>query len=562
MKLERWLSIAALVTTTACRSSDGTEDGGTDSETGSTSSDDGGDTDDGSTGTSGDTGSGGDTSGDTGTTDTQTTTGGGEIDPDAWNATIDWYPCSFQTGGGAQDAECADVQMPLDWTDLDGPTIDVFVKRAGAVDSGARQIWLLQGGPGGAGNGMEGFGGGLVGADPQLAVYIPDHRGTGRSDRVGCPVQEAAGSPGGLEILDSEWPDCIAALESTYGDYLKHFRTTYAAVDVGWLARELRGSQALHVFGGSYGTYWAHRYLQLFSEDADAVSMLGVAAPGFDFTKYDERFNDQAEAFLAVCQADATCNAKVGPDPIAHAYATLDLLEGGHCAAAGLGRPELTRYFAALLAYQYDRRVLIPATLYRLERCDPADVTALQTAASQLTNPFDGLLNDPLFSVSLGNHISLSEMWKQPAPTEAEAQAVVDGAIVSLGSTLRRTKIVDAWPLYTPDQYVDEFAETTTPMLMLEGELDPNSPPVQADIMETMFTDPLQRYVILPWGNHSMASPTNGGGDCAMSMLLAFIASPTDLIPDCRGQIRPVDFVTAGGAAPSFFGTADLWENP
>lgn len=489
-------------------------------------------------------------------------TGVPDIDPDAWNAPITWYPCPWTTGGASMDAECADVEVPLDWTDQAGATIEVFIKRAGAVISGTRQVWLLQGGPGGASNGMEGFGSSLMGVDAELAVYLIDHRGTGRSARLGCPDQEAPGSPGGLEVVDAEWSDCIAALQTIHGDDLAHYRTTYAAADLGWLARQLAGAQDLHVFGGSYGTYWAHRYLQLFPDDATGVSMFGIAAPSFDFAKYDERFNDQAEALLDLCDADAVCGTKLGPNAATRAHAILDMLEAGHCAASGLQRSDVTRYFGSLLAFGYDSRALIPAVLYRIERCDPADVVALQTAAPQMSNPLGGLLSDPLFSVPLGNHISLSEMWQAGAPTEAQAQTEVDDAIASLGSTLRRTKVVDEWPTYMRDWYVDRFAQTDTPMLMLEGDYDPNSPPVQADVMGTMFTATWQRYVKMPYGSHALNYPMMNGGECGTSMIAAFIQNPTDLIPDCRPQIRPIDWATAGGAAPGFFGTTDLWENP
>ena len=112
-------------------------------------------------------------------------------------------------------------------------TIGLFVKRfRGAPSSGPRkQLWLLQGGPGFSGADFEPFVRAFTSEVTNLDVYLPDHRGTGRSSRLGCP-QEDPSSPGGFSITPAEWPACLASVKAQWGPRLNGFTTTDAARDL------------------------------------------------------------------------------------------------------------------------------------------------------------------------------------------------------------------------------------------------------------------------------------------------------------------------------------------
>ena len=101
---------------------------------------------------------------------------------------IAFDPCSLVTGGSDTRAECANVEVPLDWNSPGDAKVTFFVKRlVGSASGPHRQLWLLQGGPGGAGDGLEPLAAEIARGDAALDVYIPDHRGTGRSERLDCP---------------------------------------------------------------------------------------------------------------------------------------------------------------------------------------------------------------------------------------------------------------------------------------------------------------------------------------------------------------------------------------
>ena len=483
---------------------------------------------------------------------------GGEPDEE-YEAEITWEPCPLYTGSTGTEAECATVDVPADWDDIHGATLEVFVKRYGAIE-GDKQLWMLMGGPGGSSRSFEASADLYTDFDEGLTVYMLDHRGTGRSTLLTCPDQEAAGSDEGRVITADETPACAEHLEATYGETLPHFNTTGAAGDLGWLIEQVRADEAVHVFGSSYGTYWANRYLQLFPDQPDSTTLLGIAPPDFSFTTFDTDFNAVGETFMDACGEDPFCAARLGPDPVATMTSIFDMVDAGHCAAAGLDRTTLRVYFSSLLSWAGRERARIPATLYRLQRCDAADVAALSNAAPQMAEPLSGLLNDPYFSVAINRHISLSEMFDGPFPSEEEIDSWDDELLFSLSSATGRFEVYDLWPRYPKPPLDDTLAETDVPMLMLNGEFDPNSPTFGSDGVGAHFDGPNQHYFVIPDGNHGWHSPTTEGYGCAESMFFTFIQDPTEPPLDCLDIVAPLDWAGAPDDAQAFFGTDDLWD--
>ena len=466
-----------------------------------------------------------------------------------------WEPCSLDSDGSGPDAECVRVAVPAHWEDPSAGAIELFVKRHGG---GGTQLWLLNGGPGASGADFEPMAELFVGEEPTLQVYLLDHRGTGRSSRLGCDAEEDT-SPGAFAILEEEWADCLAQVEAQWSTLLGGFTTTNAARDLGWLIDQTRepGREVI-VWGGSYGTRWAQRYLQVYPDQADGVSLSGIASPETSFSEYDARYDVVGRAFLASCAEDESCAAKLGDDPVGVADQVMENLDT-RCPASGLDRSELRRFFALLLISYWDERTLIPAVLYRLDRCDPGDVAALQYLDHVLNQPAQPSLYERLHSPVLGTHIGLSEFFAG-APTVAEAQAVVDGTIFSLAVGPRYAMRYDTWPRYPLDRFAGGFADSPVPMLLLQGEYDPATPLAFALAVRDAFDGPGQHFFEFPNAPHTFHSPTAAGYECHLVMLYRWVLDPTAPPFDCVAQILPQDFAGNPDLA-AYFNTTDVWEN-
>ena len=484
-------------------------------------------------------------------------------------ASITWAPCPlYYDHRDGPMAECATVEVPLRWDDPAGPTIGVFVQRLRGGGQVRGQLWLLNGGPGGSGADFDDWMEAFRMLDPTLDVYTVDHRGTGRSARLSCPDQESEASESGFYLTAQETAACYEAERAEWGEGLARFTTTAAARDVGQLiARAAVPGQDVFVYGVSYGTYWAHRYLQLFPNQADAVVLDSIAPPTQDFTIYDRTFDAVGQDFLRLCGADAICGAKLGADPWRAVKALFTSVKRGHCpelvADWGLDATSLRTVLGTLLT-GVETRTYLPAVVYRMARCEPGDVEAVGNLLQLFFGGDEGpSYYDTLGSDSLFYNVTLSELWPEEPPTAAEIDAEQATLYVSTGLT---SEIAAAtWGKYADDAWVGRWAETDTPLLMMNGDLDPQTPLAVAREMASHFTGPHQQFVTVPRAAHAVTVRTPvapGATPCGMQLFLAFLAAPeAPLDLRCLDEIPAESFVGDPALNRIVFGMDDLWEN-
>lgn len=469
-------------------------------------------------------------------------------------------------------ALCANVPLPLDPADSDPAEreVSVFVKHvfnpAIAAENRLGDVWLLQGGPGSSGVAMEA----LTGSLDNYNVYIPDHRGVGRSTRLGCSAQESDFSDGGFLVTPDEWDDCLAAIEAdgtSFGlNELQYFTTTAAANDLALLVNEISAGQPTVVYGVSYGTYWLHRFLQLGTAAIDGAVFDGACPPGLcDLTSFDANHNEIGLALLDICKEDQVCNSHLS-DPVATVESLFEkVARDNFCPALGIDAVSL-RLTLAFLLRVVGLREYVPVLVYRMERCRAVDAEIVNDFFNNLNALLAGEDCDPTTRYSsdaLQNNIVFSELWDDSAYSSVdEALAFQDTLYFSAeaGSTKLQSAYND-WPRYTNDDpLIGEYVDVLLPETMvLNGDLDAQTPMEWGvAFYDALPSTPRSQFVGVPNGGHAVAFHSQ----CARNAFLDFteeVLTGATVTP--QGDCTPltVDFEGAESLNIALFGTGDIW---
>lgn len=127
------------------------------------------------------------------------------------------------------------------------------------------------------------------------------------------------------------------------------------------------------------------------------------------------------------------------------------------------------------------------------------------------------------------------------------------------------------WPAYPADEFVGQFATTDTPVLMLNGGLDPATLLTKARALKPHFEGPHQTWVEFPTASHTTIASTpfvdeiGETRSCATRLLMAFVTDPsTELDQGCTSEVLPLDFTLTGSSYIAYnralFGTTDAWD--
>jgi len=227
--------------------------------------------------------------------------------------------------------QCAKVTVPLDYSQPDGQTIEIAMKKhlaTGSVRQGT--LFMNPGGPGGSGVDDVGAMVDSTFAGVQSAYDIIgfDPRGIGSSTAITCSTDaeakamegvspvDGAGAPVAFEkraaVISERFKqleaDCASRTKPT--ELLDHVDTVSVARDLDIL-RALSGDQKLNYTGFSYGTYLGATYAELFPANTGRLVLDGALDPSLS---YSERRQGQARGFeralrnyVSWCQSGQSC---------------------------------------------------------------------------------------------------------------------------------------------------------------------------------------------------------------------------------------------------------------
>ena len=192
-------------------------------------------------------------------------------------AAIDWKPCPDGDGG----AQCATIEVPLDYSQPDGAKTTIGIAKRPAKDQANRigSILVDPGGPGGSGVGMVASGDPFTEAvTARFDVVGFDPRGINTSQQLLCDEtlsQQASDartptSQAEFDNLVSLNKQLMESCRTNSGDLIDHVDNLNTARDMDAIRAAL-GEEKLNYLGYSYGSLMGQQYAELFPDRIRAM---------------------------------------------------------------------------------------------------------------------------------------------------------------------------------------------------------------------------------------------------------------------------------------------------
>ena len=224
-------------------------------------------------------------------------------------------------------ARCANVSVPEDHAQPNGKRIEIFLA---VLPSLARRpepdpLFLFAGGPGQAASDQGRVAMALNDIRKTRQIVLVDQRGTGKSKTLTCDATEdsknkdplAEAFSNDLASLEKDWAKCLATMK---GNPATHKTDDY--IDDLELVRKGLGYDKINVWGGSYGTRVALRYMKRFPANIRTAMLDGVAPTSLHLPDDAMTTSEaQLKAAIAACGDSKACG-KAYPN----LSATLDTL--------------------------------------------------------------------------------------------------------------------------------------------------------------------------------------------------------------------------------------------
>lgn len=253
--------------------------------------------------------------------------GARELEPGVDQSYAAFYtqPVSWSSCG---DFDCANITVPIDWSDPGGKTIEIAAIRHMATDPIGNLV-VNPGGPGASGvdfvrDNLEGIGSTAMRERYNIVGFDP--RGTGASSPVKCLEPKGldeflygvspyeSGSAEDLAWSRASIKKFVDGCAENTGDVLGHLDTQSAAKDMDVLRSYLLDDK-LDYLGYSYGTMLGATYATLFPERVGRFVLDGATNP-------------------SVSDADKSFNQLVGFERALHNYAA-DCVKQSDCPLDG-----------------------------------------------------------------------------------------------------------------------------------------------------------------------------------------------------------------------------------
>lgn len=245
---------------------------------------------------------------------------------------VSWYPCGKEgigEGNSKEGYDCAVIEVPLDYDNPSGETIEIAMKRRPAEKQSIGALFINPGGPGGSGiNLVESAGEHFTGEIlDSFDVVGFDPRGVGLSTAIECLTdaeldqdRSGANNPGSTDVASAEYRSDLEEYVSWYvtkcedntpvDGLLDEIDTVSAARDLD-VMRALLGEERLTYLGYSYGTYLGATYADLFPGNVGRLVLDGGIDPTLSAAELTlgqaAGFESALRTYVEDCQSGDGC---------------------------------------------------------------------------------------------------------------------------------------------------------------------------------------------------------------------------------------------------------------
>jgi pimeloyl-ACP methyl ester carboxylesterase len=219
--------------------------------------------------------------------------------------------------------DSTEVEVPLDWSDPGGDTIEIAIMRHKAAGDSLGSLLMNPGGPGGSGyDYVRDYAQYLVSPAvlEQFDLIGFDPRGVNHSNPVICyteaadrdeylygTYESAYGTQGWVDELTEREKAYAAACEENTGPLLAHIDAASVARDMD-VIRAVLGDDKINYLGYSYGTFLGTMYAELFPDKVGRMVLDGAVDPTVSdleaLANQMGGFESALRAFVADCQAN------------------------------------------------------------------------------------------------------------------------------------------------------------------------------------------------------------------------------------------------------------------
>lgn len=466
---------------------------------------------------------------------------------------LTFEPCSLRGagGGGATPAYCTRHEVPEDPTGTGGRRISLnvaWLPATGQTDGSEDPVVFLAGGPGQAATEHAAT---VVAALAEVRklrdIVLIDQRGTGQSNPLACLGPD--GKPMEMEQA-APTPQDYARFAQTCAESLvgradpRLYTSTHAVADLESVRAALRVEQ-INLVGVSYGTRVAQQYASRHRERVRTMVLDGVApndlVVGGEFASTLE---DALALQSAQCDRLPECRARFQTDMrmqlrtvIARLAAAPVQVEYRDPGTGQSKRDEATEHTVAGLAFAFSYAPQTASLLpLMLDEADQGRYGPLMSLAQMMSGEMAGQMTQGM---------QWSVICAEDAPRhqarDADADTILGAELASMFFAACAT-----WPTGAVPAEFHAPLESSLPVVLLSGELDPVTPPRYAErVLQGLSNG---RHFVLSGQGHNVL-----GVGCVPKLLGQFLesADPAALDAGCLDSVTYVPpFVSFNGWAP------------